>query len=124
MTAQAEEDLDPYECDLPGCDQVVTYEPDEEEGWPREPPPGWYSIVVARNGAQHVAVMYCCQEHLGLGVTQHLPEASPPSNEQSGWRDNAIGCVMVVAFVTVLLLGLFTAGALLFELIGWLADRM
>ena len=112
-----------FECDLPGCGQTATYAPDEEE-WPPEPPSGWFSVVVARNDAQSVALMYCSQEHLALGVGEHLPEAQPASHDVGGWRDDVLGCSAVLVFLTVLGLGVFTGVVLLIDAVQWIVGRL
>jgi hypothetical protein len=111
-----------YECDLPGCQQIATYAPDEEE-WPPEPPPGWFSVVVARNDAQNVTLIYCSQEHLALGVAEHLPEAQAALHDVGGWRDDVLGCSAVLVFLAVLVLGLITGIVLIVDAGQWLLGR-
>lgn len=91
--------------------------------WPPEPPPGWFSVLVARNDAQSVNLMYCSQEHMGRGVTEHLPEARPAVHDTGGWRDDVIGCSAVLAFLTVAVLGLVTSVGLLVDVAQWLYGR-
>ena len=123
VTSSADPDEHEFTCDLPGCTRTGTWAADDDVPWPAEPPPGWLSLVVARNGARDVNLAYCSQEHLGLGVKEHLPPAVPLPPDKEGWLGDVLGCAVVVGFVTVLVLGLISAVALLIDLSRWLVER-
>lgn len=114
---------DDYECDLPGCERTASFEPDEEE-WPPEPPPGWISVLVARNDAQNVTLMYCSQEHLAVGVGEHLPEPRPAAPDVAGWREDLLGCSAVILLLTIFVLGLISGVVLLVDAFQWIAGRL
>jgi hypothetical protein len=106
---------DAYTCDLPGCDVSVTYLPVEDEAWPPEPPPDWFSVLVARNDLQNVDLMYCSSEHMADGLANHLPDAAPAESHESSWTDGLFVAAVLSLTVGVWLLGAVTAVVLLVQ---------
>lgn len=122
--AASEDDTYDYLCDLPSCSVTTAYEPLEEDDYPDEPPPGWFSASITQHGARPTALVYCSHAHMVEGLDEHLPEpvdASAP--DQEGWL-SALGCVLaLLTFLAVLTLGVVTALMLVGDLLGWLAAR-
>ncbi len=117
----AEDDSYEYSCDLPSCSVTTVYEPVEEDEYPPEPPPTWFSVQVNEHDARRDALVYCSHAHMVEGIDEHLPEPEHLSilPEQDSWLQT-VGCgLAVLAFLAVLVLGLIESVLLLVDLAAW-----
>ena len=120
----SDDDSYDYVCDLPSCSATTVHEPLEEDDYPDEAPPGWFSVLVRQHGVQRQGLVYCSHGHMVEGLDEHLPDPQEhPVPPEDGWL-TTLGCALaLLAVLAVLVLGAVTALVLLADAVGALAAR-